>query len=324
MKRRLARFVHLIRSSLVKLFDSALHRIADGAAGRFVLQKLTSRIQQDLRAEIATQERNTKDAIHLLRMEMLRQRGTLVRELQRPRHFVCAPRPTEEITLSERFDQLQATAPAAFAAWRPLLDVNQNAYEGLPIDSCSVPNHPIAPLFRDFLMPYLRGAVLDIGCGPQAVPAYLEGHPFESLAGIDPLPPSEPHPFLFVRTVAEYLPWADDSFDVVVVATSLDHVLLLDRALDEIHRVLKPDGRLVLWVGFIKGSPCYDPYSSHVEKVDDYHLFHCGESWFLGLLSEQFQVEEKVDLDKQEACYNSFLVLSLKIHSACRVASAAA
>jgi SAM-dependent methyltransferase len=41
------------------------------------------------------------------------------------------------------------------------------------------------------------------------------------------------------------LPFADDSFDAVVAAWMLYHVLPLDRGLAEITRVLRPDGRLV-------------------------------------------------------------------------------
>ena len=87
----------------------------------------------------------------------------------------------------------------------------------------------MAAEFRAFVKLYLRGAVLDVGCGPQPVPSYLDGYPLDRIAGIDPLPPTEGHPFTFVQTVAEFLPWDDKTFSVVVVATSLDHVLLPDR-----------------------------------------------------------------------------------------------
>ncbi len=98
----------------------------------------------------------------------------------------------------------------------------------------------MAELFGCFLAPLLHGTVLDIGCGPQPVPSYLANYPTESIAGLDPL--AAPHPFVFHHGVAEFLPWDDASFDLVITATSLDHVLLLDRSIDEFRRVLKPGG----------------------------------------------------------------------------------
>ena len=147
---------------------------------------------------------------------------------------------------------------------------------------------------------YLRGAVLDVGCGPQPVPSYLDGYPPDRIAGIDPLPPTEGHPFSFVQTVAEFLPWDDKTFSVVVVATSLDHVLLPDRALAEFHRVLRDDGHLLVWVAHVPGAARYDPYRPDLDKIDDYHLFHFDRPWFEELLSERFTVEEAVSFSPPE------------------------
>jgi SAM-dependent methyltransferase len=196
-------------------------------------------------------------------------------------------------SISEQYDQLKHLAAHAYALWRPLIDVNKGAYEGLPIDSCSVPGHPMATLFRFFLAPYLKGRVLDIGCGPQAVPSYLEGYPVEALYGIDPL--SEPinHPFKFFKGLAEFLPWTDAQFNLVIAATSLDHVLLLDKVFTEVRRVLRPDGCFVVWISFIPGSKHYDPYQKTIEKVDKYHLFHFDREWFLKEIDPFFTVFEE-------------------------------
>ncbi len=48
-----------------------------------------------------------------------------------------------------------------------------------------------------------------------------------------------------VRAPAEALPFEDDSFDVVVSTLVLCTVTDLDRSLAEVHRVLKPNGRLL-------------------------------------------------------------------------------
>jgi SAM-dependent methyltransferase len=190
--------------------------------------------------------------------------------------------------------RLRELAPAACAEWERLLAVNATAYAGFPVDSCSVRGHPLAEKFRGFLRPYLTGAVLDIGCGPQPVPEYLAGHPTTRIAGLDPLPAL--HPFVFVQGTAEFVPWADRTFDTVVAATSLDHVLLLDRALREIRRVLRPDGTFVTWVSFQAGAATYDPYRPDVRPVDEFHLFHFDRLWFEAAVGVEFTPVEVFDL----------------------------
>lgn len=207
-----------------------------------------------------------------------------------------------------RFDdclcKLRQLAPVACQHWERLLRENANAYCGFPIDSCSVSGHPVAEQFRLFLQLYLHGNVLDIGCGPQPVPCYLNNHPTHCIAGIDPLSSSTIHPFTFVQGVAEFLPWADKTFDLVVAATSLDHVLLLDKALSEIRRVLRPNGYFVTWVSFIPGSPEYDPYSSDITPVDCYHLFHFDRPWFEKIMSQYFTPVEFFDVDGQSSFWS--------------------
>ena len=72
----------------------------------------------------------------------------------------------------------------------------------------------------------------------------------------------------------EVFPYDDASFDVVLFCEILEH-LLLDpvRVLNEIHRVLKPGGQLVLTtpnvgrranvIALLAGTNLYDPYSGH-------------------------------------------------------------
>ncbi len=245
-----------------------------------------------------------------LRHDLLQSRRILIEQLGQPAHSTQGvPEPDRSMTLSRSFERLQVLAPHAFAHWKRLLDVNASAYEGFPVDSCSVQGHPMAALFECFLRPYLKGRVLDIGCGPQHVPSYLSSVPTRQIAGVDPLAPATPHPFVFAQGVAEYLPWPDATFDVVTVATSLDHVLLLDRALKEMRRVLKPDGRLVLWMGFIRGSLRYDPYREDIEPVDPYHLFHFDEAWFMDVVANEFVVDECLSINREYPGYCAFLAL---------------
>jgi SAM-dependent methyltransferase len=208
-----------------------------------------------------------------------------------PQAALVRPLPNHR-TIEECFAELERAAPAAYKIWRELLAINEKVFEGFPVHSCSVATHPMAELFRTFLRRHLWGAVLDIGCGPQPIPLYLDNHPRDFIAGIDPILPPQPHPFTFVQTVAEFLPWADNTFDVIVVGTSLDHVFLLDRALLEMRRVLKPTGRLVIWTAFTPGAPRYDPYRPDARKFDEFHLFHFDRGWFEEMLGQYFVVDE--------------------------------
>ena len=138
--------------------------------------------------------------------------------------------------------------------------------------------------------------MLDVGCGPQPKPSYLAGVPDRLIAGLDPLLPSSgPHPFPFAQGVGEFLPWIDGSFQAVVIGTSLDHVLLLDRALAEVKRVLRPGGVFLSWVGFLPGSIPYDPFDPLIQPADQYHLFHFDRDWYTELISKYFRFERSID-----------------------------
>ena len=98
-----------------------------------------------------------------------------------------------------------------------------------------------------------RGRVLEIGVGTGlSFPHYP---PVDELVGVEP---SEPmldrararaaelgRDVVLVQAAAENLPFLDDSFDTVVAIAVLCTVGDQDRALREIQRVLRPDGRFI-------------------------------------------------------------------------------
>jgi SAM-dependent methyltransferase len=189
--------------------------------------------------------------------------------------------------------------PRLYPTWHRLnFQVGPDAYALKPETSCSTGKRATDEPFSGFVASYLQGDVLDIGCGPYDVPVYLKGYPLDRIAAIDPVEPFQPHPFVFARGLAEFLPFADRSFDTVIAATSLDHVLSLDRALSEIARVIKPSGSLIVWDGFVKGSPRYDPAQPDLAPVDEFHFFHFDEGWFEQAMADHgFSVREKLPFD---------------------------
>jgi len=185
------------------------------------------------------------------------------------------------LPLRMTLDALQALCPDVYPDWYERTYGPPSAlYRDAPLNNCSVPGHAAAPAFGAFLQGYLRGKVLDLGCGPYAKPLYLADYPDALLSGLDPLPPFMPHPFEFAQGVAEFLPWPGDTFDVVITGTSLDHALVLDKVLSEIARVLVPGGRWVAWEHVGGHSERYDPYAGQFPGRDSCHLFKLG-AWFV-------------------------------------------
>jgi SAM-dependent methyltransferase len=264
-----------------------------------------------LRRDLAQLEHQTVTKAELanetfaLRETTLAQRRVLLEAAHRPAPVGTPPlSPPIDVTLASSMRALGQRAPRAFALWQELLERNRGEYVELRPDSCSVAGHRLAAMFSGFIAPYLNGSILDVGCGPQALPLYLSGCDPERVAGIDPLAPANEHPFLFRQAVAEYIPWPDGAFDAAIAATSLDHVLLVDATLAEIARVLKQDGCFLVWVSFVPGAPPYEPLAQDLTPVDEFHLFHFDRPWFEEMLSEHFIINERFSfLEPQRSAF---------------------
>ncbi len=207
---------------------------------------------------------------------------------------VVATNPLPTASLQAQMTAFKAAAPNNFEAWYKAYVAGVEEGQRTPEGNLSHEGHIGAGYFRMFINVHARGRILDVGCGPLPLPAYLVDCPLESLAGIDPQDPHMPHPFAFAKTFAETIPWPAASFDTVVVATSLDHVYLLDKALAEIKRVLAPGGRLLLWTALLQSTPSYDPYGPAFEPPDQYHLFHPGLNWFYELFRSDYHLIERL------------------------------
>lgn len=96
------------------------------------------------------------------------------------------------------------------------------------------------------VLPSLRGKVLDVGCGEKPYAVWMTG--VEQHVGVDVFPGPRVDT---VITPEQRWPFDDTSFDAVLCTQVLEHVSDLDHVLAEIHRLLKPGGRLVVTVPFL-------------------------------------------------------------------------
>lgn len=110
----------------------------------------------------------------------------------------------------------------------------------------------MATEFRTFCAP--NGVILDVGCGIEPRPAYTVTSAGSTYVGIDPLGGNKKRTFDFAKAIGEMMPFRPATFDWALYATSLDHFVEPFRALVDIRRVLKPNGRIELWVSVIDRS----------------------------------------------------------------------
>jgi ubiquinone/menaquinone biosynthesis C-methylase UbiE len=108
---------------------------------------------------------------------------------------------------------------------------------------------------RAQLIPAARGDVLEIGIGSGLNFDFYDATRISSLTGIDPSTAllsyarrrlkSIAFPVKLMPVSAEHIPLANASMDTVVVTFSLCTIPGVAAALDEMRRVLKPDGQLL-------------------------------------------------------------------------------
>jgi SAM-dependent methyltransferase len=101
--------------------------------------------------------------------------------------------------------------------------------------------------------------VLDVGCGPGLYASKLaEICPDATYYGLDfssGMLSRHPHPRSLVLADVQGIPFASHSFDVVMANHMLYHVPDIEGAIQEIQRVLKPDGVLLAATNSVENMP---------------------------------------------------------------------
>ncbi len=113
--------------------------------------------------------------------------------------------------------------------------------------------------------------LLDVGCGHAASFLKAIAPRVDRAVGVD-FKVKEMQ-FENIQTVqqrlADQLPFEDASFDVVTMLAVLEHIEQEKQILQEIHRVLKPNGKLVLTVPSVWAQPVLEFLSYRLKIVDE-------------------------------------------------------
>lgn len=148
--------------------------------------------------------------------------------------------------------------------WEKLQDNGLVSYTTAPEFNLSVGDREDAQAFKAFAG--ASGLILDIGCGPQIRPSYMPES--GEVIGMDPLIGQQPRGFSFLQGIGEYLPFPDETFDHILYASSLDHIINPKRSLAEAKRCLKSGGRINIWIdGLGSGNLAVDQSSWNKYKI---------------------------------------------------------
>ena len=100
--------------------------------------------------------------------------------------------------------------------------------------------------FRD----YMDGKLLDFGCGSKPYRELFEVSEYIG-TDIEVSGHDHRHETIDVYYDGKSLPFADGSFDSIFSSEVFEHVFNLDQILEELHRVLRPGGHMLLTVPFV-------------------------------------------------------------------------
>jgi SAM-dependent methyltransferase len=265
-------------------------------------RNLVDHINTSIHSRLDLFENERLQAISNQTHEMMAIQIELANKIRGPNAPIANPeeryKPARGASWKATLERARREFPTLFLLWKERLDAMHDAFRQTKVGNAAWGGDVYSRAFRSFVERYANGRVLDVGCGVFGRPYYLSSHPAALISGLDPLEPEEEPDFEFVRGISEYLPWPDSAFSTVISATSLDHCLSLDSSLAEIGRVLRSGGHYLLWIGSVPGAPRYDPTKPEFAPADKFHLFHFDVVWFEPILSECFNIVDRLELNK--------------------------
>ena len=202
----------------------------------------------------------------------------MARAVKNPLQRIATVRMSVESPTKEHADHMKALAREEFESWAGSYD-RSLLHVFLFRPSYRVLTEEIANWHDEHQRPM---RVLDIGCGTGELASILSlgDWPIE-VVGLDYSPAmcevaskkfemsDAPHRVRFTAADSEFLPFADNTFDVVTCSNSFHHYPHQGAVVRNIHRILKPQGRFVLIDGFrdnVVGWVTFDVVIAHIEK----------------------------------------------------------
>lgn len=141
-----------------------------------------------------------------------------------------------------------------------------------------------------FCIPYIKNKkVLDVACG-EGYGVHLMASEALSVVGADIDNRTIEHAnkkyskdnVQFVQASGQFLPFADDNFDVVISFETIEHVAEQEKLLEEIARVLTRTGLLII------STPNEAVYSKRSNHKNPYHIKELNQAEFRQLLNACF------------------------------------
>ena len=144
--------------------------------------------------------------------------------------------------------------------------------------------------------------VLDIGSGngiyggkPQKEIGY-KYHLYPDIIESDVL--DNPYAKQFVKMDARNILFRDELFDVIICATSLDHIPDLDKVFSEVKRSLKKEGHFYIWVWVFNKET----------KPNEHHIWSFTEENIMPRLKNYFTVERVKKVSSKNDSGNHYFI----------------
>lgn len=205
--------------------------------------------------------------------------------------FNRRPKVVDVLTQEDALADLQARYSERYRDWKKCFDAGGKIYIKSPKNNCAHWSERRAWAFKSYIRRHASGNILDIGCGPYGDPLYLRGIDARWLTGIEPLKMQTATRFPVHIGFNEKLPFGNEAFDTVVNSTAIDHCIDLPDSIAETARIIKPDGRFVIWYANVEGAE--DPTRPYKGALDQFHLFHPNDEWFMPMMEKHFRILDR-------------------------------